>query len=91
MKKELAKGAQAYVVSPLIEESEALDLKNAVALHDELSQYFAGTATVALMHGRKKNEEKDAIMQDFKQQKVRFWCQPPSLKLVSMCPMQLSC
>ena len=72
MKKELAKGAQAYVVSPLIEESEALDLKNAVALHDELSQYFAGTATVALMHGRMKNEEKDAIMQDFKQQKSQI-------------------
>ncbi len=69
VKKELQKGAQAYVISPLIEESESLDLKNAVALHEELSDYFAETATVTLMHGRMKNEEKDAIMQDFKAQK----------------------
>lgn len=69
VKKELQKGAQAYVISPLIEESESLDLKNAVALHEELSAYFADSATVALMHGRMKNDEKEAIMQDFKAQK----------------------
>ena len=69
VKKELQKGAQAYVISPLIEESESLDLKNAVALHEELSAYFANSATVALMHGRMKNDEKEAIMQDFKSQK----------------------
>lgn len=69
VKTELQKGAQAYVISPLIEESESLDLKNAIALHEDLSEYFAGCANVALMHGRMKNEEKEAIMQDFKAQK----------------------
>ena len=69
VKKELQKGAQAYVISPLIEESESLDLKNAVSLHEELSAYFADSATVRLMHGRMKNDEKEAIMQDFKTQK----------------------
>ena len=69
VKKELQKGAQAYVISPLIEESESLDLKNAIALHEDLSEYFADCANVALMHGRMKNEEKEAIMQDFKAQK----------------------
>ena len=69
VKKELQKGAQAYVISPLIEESETLDLKNAVALHEELSAYFVDSATVSLMHGRMKNAEKEAIMQDFKAQK----------------------
>lgn len=67
--KELAKGSQAYFISPLIEESEAMDLKNAVALHQELSAHFEGKVTVALMHGRMKNDEKDQIMQDFKAQK----------------------
>lgn len=62
----LQKGAQAYVISPLIEESEALDLKNAVALHAELSQYFEGKARVDLLHGRMKNTEKDSLMQAFK-------------------------
>ncbi len=66
MKKELAKGAQAYFISPLIEESEALDLKNAIALEEELKAYFANQAQVALLHGRMKNDEKEAIMQDFK-------------------------
>ena len=69
VKKELQKGAQAYVISPLIEESESLDLKNAIALHEDLSEYFVDCANVALMHGRMKNEEKEAIMQDFKAQK----------------------
>lgn len=76
------------MISPLIEESESLDLKNAVALHEELSAYFANSATVALMHGRMKNDEKEAIMQDFKSQKVRFWYRQPSLKLVLMSQMR---
>ena len=40
LEKELIKGAQVYFISPLIEESEALDLKNAVALKEDLSAYF---------------------------------------------------
>ncbi|HGF1449234.1 TPA: ATP-dependent DNA helicase RecG [Streptococcus suis] len=64
--KEVAKGAQVYVISPLIEESEALDLKNAVDLKEELVAYFGERASVALLHGRMKNDEKEAIMQEFK-------------------------
>ncbi len=64
--KELAKGAQVYVVSPLIEESESLDLKNAIALEEDLQAYFGERASIALLHGKMKNEEKDAIMQEFK-------------------------
>ena len=70
MKKELAKGAQVYFISPLIEESEALDLKNAIALEEELKAYFSNQAQVALLHGRMKNDEKEAIMQDFKDGKT---------------------
>ncbi|QUE55382.1 ATP-dependent DNA helicase RecG [Streptococcus oriscaviae] len=66
LEKELTKGAQVYFISPLIEESEVLDLKNAVALKEDLSAYFGERAKIALLHGKMKNEEKDAIMQDFK-------------------------
>ncbi|WP_438839081.1 ATP-dependent DNA helicase RecG [Streptococcus pluranimalium] len=66
MKDELTQGAQAYVISPLIEESEALDLKNAVALHAELAQFFGDHFRVDLMHGRMKADEKEATMLDFK-------------------------
>lgn len=65
--KEIQKGSQAYVISPLIEESEALDLKNAIALEEELIAYFGDRARIALLHGRMKGEEKEAIMQAFKQ------------------------
>ena len=68
--KELQRGAQVYVISPLIEESEALDLKNAIALEEELRAYFGDKAHVALLHGKMKSDEKDAIMQDFKEGKT---------------------
>ena len=68
--KEIQKGSQAYVISPLIEESEALDLKNAIALEEELIAYFGNRARIALLHGKMKGEEKEAIMQAFKQGEI---------------------
>ena len=68
--KELSKGSQAYFISPLIEESEALDLKNALALQDELEAFFSQRARISLLHGKMKSEEKDAIMQAFKEHQV---------------------
>ena len=67
---EIQKGSQAYVISPLIEESEALDLKNAIALSEELTAHFVGKAEVALLHGKMKSDDKDQIMQDFKERKT---------------------
>ena len=68
--KEIQKGSQAYVISPLIEESEALDLKNAIALEEELIAYFGDRARIALLHGKMKGEEKEAIMKAFKQGEI---------------------
>ena len=68
--KEIEKGSQVYVISPLIEESEALDLKNAIALEEELIAYFGDRARIALLHGKMKGEEKEAIMQAFKQGEI---------------------
>ena len=68
--KEIQKGSQVYVISPLIEESEALDLKNAIALEEELIAYFGDRARIALLHGKMKGEEKEAIMQAFKQGEI---------------------
>ncbi|MFS1663620.1 ATP-dependent DNA helicase RecG [Streptococcus sp. zg-JUN1979] len=67
LKQEVQKGAQAYVISPLIEESETLDLKNATALYEDLCQYFEGIVEVSLIHGRMKNDEKEQVMQRFKE------------------------
>lgn len=66
---EVLKGAQVYFISPLIEESEMMDLKNATDLFEELTAFFGDKARVALLHGRLKNTEKDQIMLDFKAKK----------------------
>ena len=58
-------GRQVYWVCPLIEESEALDLENALATHERLVQELAGLR-VGLVHGRLPGEQKTQTMADFK-------------------------
>lgn len=65
LEEQLAAGAQAYVVSPLIEESESLDVKNAEKLHEKLAKYFAKQYTVGLLHGRLDDDEKQRVMKQF--------------------------
>ena len=71
IKKELDQGRQAYVVSPLIEESENLDLQNALDLFDLYSQAFANYR-VGLLHGQMKKEERDQVMSAFKDKQVQI-------------------
>ncbi|EOT40620.1 ATP-dependent DNA helicase RecG [Enterococcus columbae] len=71
-KSELAKGHQMYVICPLIEESEALDVENALKIYHELSQFYDPTYQVGLLHGRMKNAEKEAIMQQFKEKELQI-------------------
>ncbi|MBF0806258.1 MULTISPECIES: ATP-dependent DNA helicase RecG [unclassified Streptococcus] len=67
LKEELQKkAAQAYVISPLIEESEALDLKNTQDLQAELQSFLGQGIEVGLLHGRMKAVEKDQVMARFK-------------------------
>lgn len=66
MHTELERGHQIFVVYPLIEESEKMDLKNATDMAEKLHQVFLPRFKVALLHGRMKGIEKESIMQDFK-------------------------
>ena len=61
-----AAGRQAYVVYPLVEESEALDLKAATDMAKRLAADVFPDLTIGLLHGRLGFEEKDAIMRRFK-------------------------
>ncbi|MDT2821219.1 ATP-dependent DNA helicase RecG [Enterococcus devriesei] len=65
-KQELQLGHQLYVICPLIEESEALDVKNATEIYEHLSEYYAPDYQVSLLHGKMKNTEKETIMEEFK-------------------------
>ncbi|WNB90438.1 ATP-dependent DNA helicase RecG [Bacillus sp. NEB1478] len=64
MKKEILAGRQAYVICPLIEESEKVDVQNAIDVHAQLSVYFQ-EYQVGLMHGRLHSSEKDEVMRQF--------------------------
>jgi ATP-dependent DNA helicase RecG len=61
---QLQEGRQAYVVYPVIEESEKVDLKSATEGFKKLSQIFKDRR-VALLHGRLKSDEKEATMKAF--------------------------
>lgn len=64
---DLRGGHQAYVVAPLIEESEALDeVASATSLADDLRQIWPDEVRVALLHGRMPAAEKDAVMEAFR-------------------------
>ena len=63
--KEMAEGRQVYVVCPLVEESEKLDLQAAEELYLELKEYFYKAYEVGLVHGRMKSSEKDEVMNAF--------------------------
>tara|TARA_B100001248_G_scaffold262391_1_gene258038 strand:- start:8459 stop:10036 length:1578 start_codon:yes stop_codon:yes gene_type:complete len=66
---QVAAGRQAYIVYPLVEESEKMDLKNAVEEFERLQKRF-GNIRFGLLHGKMKENEKDAIMQSFRKHEI---------------------
>lgn len=68
---EMRLGRQAYVVYPIIDESEKSDLRAAIKMHKELSGRFPDLS-IGLLHGRMKSKEKEAVMHDFKDQKINM-------------------
>lgn len=63
---EIAKGRQCYVVCPLIEESEKLDLKAAQEVYRRLKDDVFQDLNVGLLHGKMKSDEKDKSMREFR-------------------------
>jgi len=66
LEKEIKEGRQAYVVCPLIEESESIDLKAAIDVTDELQNRRLPNFKIQLIHGKLKKEERQKIMAEFK-------------------------
>ncbi|WHY21664.1 ATP-dependent DNA helicase RecG [Paenibacillus sp. G2S3] len=64
IKREIELGRQAYLICPLIEESEKLDVQNAIDLHIQMSQAFPNYK-VGLLHGKMSPAEKDEVMRAF--------------------------
>lgn len=65
IEREIKLGRQVYIVYPLIEESEKMDLKAATKMYEELCEKVFPQYKIGLLHGKMKPAEKEAIMQDF--------------------------
>ncbi len=68
--KEISKGRQAYIVCPLIEETEKMDLKTATETYEYLKERFP-EINISLVHGKIKSAERRQIMAEFKKGKIQ--------------------
>ncbi len=80
IKKEISKGAQVFFVCPLIEESEILQSKAATTEFNKLKKIFKGIE-IGLVHGRLKAAEKDRIIKDFEQGKLKILVATPVIEV----------
>ncbi len=71
LREKVRRGGQAYVVYPVIEEAQKLDLRPAVRMYEHLSRNVFPEFRVGLLHGRLPSEEKEAAMQRFKQGEIQ--------------------
>ena len=74
MLKEIQKSHQIYVVAPLVEESEKIDLKNVYEIEENMKKAFrkVPNCEVAVMHGKMTPQEKDEVMKKFKEGKIKI-------------------
>jgi ATP-dependent DNA helicase RecG len=72
LKKQIAQGRQAYVVYPVIEESETQAMKAAQQMHQHLSERVFPDIRVGLLHGRLRTDQKEAVMEEFRRGEVKI-------------------
>ncbi|MGZ3775633.1 MAG: ATP-dependent DNA helicase RecG [Pseudobdellovibrionaceae bacterium] len=70
MLEQLQKGRQAYIVYPLVEESEKIDLKDAVSEYEKLKEQFPNVK-FGLLHGKMKSDEKEDVMGKFRRHEIQ--------------------
>ncbi|HEX5164629.1 MAG TPA: ATP-dependent DNA helicase RecG, partial [Thermomicrobiales bacterium] len=70
VREQVAQGRQAFIVFPLVEESEAIDARAAVAEHERLAAEVFPDLRLGLLHGRMKPAEKDAVMLAFRDREI---------------------
>lgn len=70
VKSELNKGNQTFIVYPLVEESDKLELKAATSYYDELKETYFNDIRVGLIHGRMKWREKEDVMIQFQKKEI---------------------
>ncbi len=81
VKKRIKEGEQAYVICPLVEESDVLEAESAIRLYEELKEGFFKSERLGLIHGRMKMEEKEKVMKDFKSGKIQVLVATPVIEV----------
>ena len=69
---EIKKNHQIYVVAPLVEESDKIDLENVYELADKMNKAFGKVCDIGVLHGKMSNKEKDEVMTKFKEGKTKI-------------------
>ncbi len=69
---QIAKGRQAFVICPLIDESDTIEVKSVTQEYAHLQEFIFPKLKLGLLHGRLKQEEKDQVMEDFKNNKINI-------------------
>lgn len=72
MKKEISNGHQVYVITPMIEESDVMDLNNATEVYQNMKEYFKDIANVGLIHSKLKTSEKEEVMTAFSKNEIQI-------------------
>lgn len=72
MLEQIKLGHQIYVVSPLVEEDESLNLTSINLLKEKLSLAFKNLSRIEIIHGKMKTSEKESIMNDFKNNQIKI-------------------
>ncbi|MHA6654145.1 ATP-dependent DNA helicase RecG [Aerococcus urinae] len=72
LKQELAKGRQAYIICPLVGESEKVEAQNAEKIYADYQARFGDHYQVGLLHGQLSNEEKEAVMQAYSDNTIQL-------------------
>ena len=72
MYEELKNKHQIYVIAPLIEESDKIDLENVYELEEKFNKAFKGIYKVGVLHGKMTKDEKDNVMESFKNNDIQI-------------------
>ena len=91
IRSEAAAGRQAYVVYPVIDETEKLDLRAASAMADLLQREIFPELAVGLVHGRLNGDQRDAVMRRFRANEVRILVATTVIEAGTVAPAARSC
>jgi len=81
LRKQVAEGHQAFIICPLVEESEAIEAKAAVAEYERLSQEVFPDLSLGLIHGRMSVAEKDEVMHHFRSAELDILVSTPVVEV----------